>query len=210
MEVNSTKLGREYVIDGKIYYSVTTPLKVISFPHLEVWRARVGKGAANKIAKKASNYGTKIHGYCEDILNGNEPNYSSIPRKYHPDVIAFKEWADENVTKIEAIEEVVINKEIPVAGRVDFIGTIKGYRGTSVCDIKTGRTRAEHWLQLAAYRESYGKGSRRLIISIKNGKVRVIPYKRGATDDKNMKRDWEIYKHVFKLFLWINKLLKEG
>ena len=104
----------------------------------------------------------------------------------------------------------MISDEIPVAGRVDFIGGVKGYRGDSLCDLKTGKVRPSHWLQLAAYKASYkGDCKRRLIIAVKNGKVRVIPSdKKNPTVDNTSGRDWVIYKHMFEVFLWVNKLLE--
>ena len=91
MQVNSTKLGREYVIDGKTYYSVTTILKVVSLPHLALWEARIGKGAARTIARKAGNYGTTVHGYFEKILSGEKLDYNHILKKFHKDVKALED-----------------------------------------------------------------------------------------------------------------------
>ena len=62
--------GRHYIIDEVKYVSTTTPLSILSMPAINEWKMRVGKTKAGLIAGKASKYGTRIHDYAADILEG--------------------------------------------------------------------------------------------------------------------------------------------
>ena len=64
---------RMYCTDsGDRYPSITTVLSCRGKKGLYEWRQRVGSVEADKVSKKASTRGTKIHKICEDYIN-NEP-----------------------------------------------------------------------------------------------------------------------------------------
>ena len=203
--------GRTYTIEGEDYTSVTTPFKIISMPFLKLWETRVGVKTARGIASKAANYGSKIHGYCEDYLTKGE---IKPPKKYKADMDAFIKWADENIEEKIASEKVVWSPKYLVAGRYDFLGKIKGYDGLCIVDWKTGRLRPEHFLQLAAYRKLTAESTdipledikHRLVVSIKNGKCKAIPPdKKNPTIDPNLDVDFEVYLSVLNVYNWMYK-----
>jgi hypothetical protein len=65
----TTEKGREYQTpSGSSYPSVTTVLSEYNKKAIFEWRERVGAETANKIARSASNRGTKLHTVCEKYL----------------------------------------------------------------------------------------------------------------------------------------------
>lgn len=199
---------RHYHIGKKKYVSVTTPLGIISIPWLKVWEARVGKTMCRKVGARASSYGTKVHALCDDICLGKEIKPT---KKYKKDMAAFKVWFDENVEEVVATEQALWSDEVMVAGRVDFIGRIKGRPGLTIVDWKTGRLKKEHFLQLAAYaklaKERGTEGIEgRLVVRIKEGKCTTHQPKGGRNKtpvpDENLDRDWEIYKNLLNVYRW--------
>jgi genome maintenance exonuclease 1 len=66
----TTDSGRLYnTPEGKKYKSITTVLSHYNKRGIYEWRQAVGEEYANKVSKKASNRGTKVHKICEDYLN---------------------------------------------------------------------------------------------------------------------------------------------
>ena len=154
--------GRSYIIDGTEYVSTTTPLGILAYPFLEIWRVRVGKTKAGLISKRAAKYGTKIHKYAADILEEKLKTDNDIPiseffdveelhPKYQAEIRAIQEWIEENVDEIIGIEKTVYSEDYRIAGAVDLICTLKGRKGVYWCDWKTGHIKDEAMLQLSSY-----------------------------------------------------------
>lgn len=211
VSVTNEKGVSYYLIESEKYVRVTTPLSIASLPYIELWKMRVGKTKAELIAKKAANYGSKIHGYCDRVCQGEE---FEVAEKYKADIDAFRKWYKNNVEEIIATEKVVWSKKYQLAGRYDILAKLKGYKGLCLLDIKTGRIKPEHFLQLAAYRVliaetegiSKSKIKHRLIIGIKNGKVKVIPSdKKQPKEDINIDNDWEVYLNFLNIWHWSHK-----
>ena len=60
--------------------SITNLLyEMISKKGIEEWKAKVGKEQAQKISTKASRRGTRIHGYIEKYMAGNENYLDKAP-----------------------------------------------------------------------------------------------------------------------------------
>ena len=211
MTIKTVQEGKErfYLVDDDKYLSVTTILNILSIPWLKVWEARVGKGPAKRIGKKAANYGSVIHGYCDKIVMGKKPK---IKKKYKKDMDAFKKWAKDNVEEVIASEEAVWSTTYRVAGRYDLVARIKDREGLTIIDFKTGRVKKEHFLQLAAYKALAEECSDvedikwRLVVRIKDGEVTVHPPEgrrsKKIKPDVNINADWEVYKSLLNVYNW--------
>jgi len=202
---------RYYLVDGDKFVSVTTPLSLLSLPNIELWKVRVGRTKAEIIAKKAGNYGNKMHNYFDKVCCGKS---FAVEKKYEKDIEAFRQWFDDNVEEVIATEKVVWSKKYQLAGRYDFLGRLKGHDGICIVDWKTGRIKPEHFLQLAAYRvltsetDKIDKSeiTQRLVVGVKEGKVKVIPpNKKKPKTDVNIDTDWEVYLNVLNIWHWVNK-----
>jgi len=120
----TTEKGREYQTPGgSSYPSVTTVLSEYNKKAIFEWRERVGAEQANKIAKSASNRGTKLHTVCEKYLL-NEMTDLKL-QTMMPDTkelfVSLKPHLDENIGEIYSIEQALYSSELRLAGRVDCI-----------------------------------------------------------------------------------------
>jgi len=206
------KKFRHYIVGDKEYVSVTTPLAIMSFQQLDLWKQRVGATKAGIIGRKAGNYGNKMHKYFEWVCLGKD---FKVRKKYKKDVEAFRKWAASNITEVLDTEKSVYSHKVKLAGRFDLLCRLKGYDGICIVDFKTGRIKAEHFLQLAAYlklteesdKKYKGKITNRIVLGIRDGKCKsvVIDKKNPLTDNK-IDSDWEVYQSVLKVWRWKNKL----
>ena len=149
--------GRVYVKGDKEYNSVTTVLKILSAPAIDIWIARIGEEEARKISTKAANFGTQVHKYGEDIANGKSVKAGGrgrLKERYQQCIDNFHKWMDKYVDKILFTEKTLFSDEYLVAGTAD-IGALLRDGKTAIIDIKTGKTRLQAALQMAAYREMY-------------------------------------------------------
>ena len=135
IEAVTESTGRVYTTpDGKKYPSVTTVLGYFKAQKIAEWRQRVGEEEANKISRKATTRGTRIHTIAENYINGVEWKEGCNP-------IELQSFED--IRKIlDARLEGVILQEAPLysdflktAGRVDLVGVFDGKR--SIIDFKT-------------------------------------------------------------------------
>jgi len=128
--------GKRYYTlpDGTVLPSVTTVIGAKKKDSIQKWRQRVGEEEANRVSRKASNRGTKVHQVCEDYLN-NDQNY--IKDKM-PDVVEMFYSIKPLVDRINNIwyqEQSLFSKEIEMAGRCDVIAEFDGK--LSIIDFKT-------------------------------------------------------------------------
>ena len=69
LESVTTETGRVYKTpSGKEYPSITTVLSAYNKQAIYEWRQRVGEEEANRVSRKASNRGTKLHNTVEKYL----------------------------------------------------------------------------------------------------------------------------------------------
>jgi len=176
--------------------SVTNILGVLAKPGLDAWKIEQGIMAALTLPRaadepldafarrvvtdmsaqveKAADFGTAIHAACEAYainkeLPGSEPLLAFIKD--------WVLWFDENVERIDCIEQVVVHPTALYAGRVDMVAKIKGV-GWCVVDFKTQKVKRsakgepkaafyETWpLQLAAYREAINVSTGKNIVGL--------------------------------------------
>lgn len=150
IEQLNTPNGRFYRTPDGFFPSVTTVLSSIPNPSLEEWRRAVGEEEANRISKKATQTGTRMHSFCEDYLLKKEPKLDLIDKfQFGPIVQELK--------KIEpiGIEKMLWSKKLRVAGSIDCIGKYEGE--WSIIDFKTASKDkfkediSNYFLQTAAY-----------------------------------------------------------
>ena len=177
LESVTTDDGRRYTTpDGKVYPSITTVLSSYNKQAILEWRQRVGEEEANRVSRKASNRGTKLHSTVEQYLL-NEMS----PLKMHtmmPDMkelfLKLKPFLDENVNNIYGIEQPLYSHRLRLAGRCDCIGEWDGK--ISIIDWKTAsRTKekesiANYFMQASAYAEMFeeitGKEINQIVVAI--------------------------------------------
>ena len=164
MEAETTDAGRVYKTpNGERYPSITTVLSSYNKKALFEWRARVGEEEANRIAKKASSRGTKLHTVCEKYILGEMSGMKM--QTMMPDTkelfLQLKPFIDENVGKIYGIEQPLFSHALKVAGRCDCIAEWDGE--LSIVDYKSAsREKSEegilnYFMQCTAYAEMFGE-----------------------------------------------------
>ncbi len=164
--------------------SVTNILGVLAKPGLDAWKIEQGIMAAltlprnadepldtfarrvvtdmSEQVEKAADFGTAIHAACEAYAINKELPTDQAVLGFIRDWVR---WFDENVERIDCVEQVVVHPTALYAGRVDMIAKIKDL-GWCVVDFKTQKVKRsakgepkaafyEAWpLQLAAYRQA--------------------------------------------------------
>lgn len=139
--------------DGKLYPSVTTVLGSGDKSALLAWKARVGEEEAKRVSRLASSRGTKLHKLVEQHVN-NEP-FTSQDGYINSLFIPVKNFLQQNLTEVRALESAVFSHKLQVAGRTDLVGVLDGE--LNIIDIKTSNKRKkEEWIknylmQCAAY-----------------------------------------------------------
>lgn len=146
----TTETGRKYVLpDGRKYDSVTTILShAKDKTFLNEWRARIGEEEANRIVKKSSSRGTKLHDACEKYLK-NELSDLKI-KTLMPDVKDFflqlKPHIDKNVGVVYGTEQALFSDRLKIAGRTDCIA--EWANKISIVDYKNSiKEKREDWIQ---------------------------------------------------------------
>lgn len=146
----TTETGRKYTLpDGRKYDSVTTILShAKDKTFLKEWRNRVGEEEANRIVKRSTSRGTKLHEACEKYLL-NELTDMKI-KTLMPDVKDFflqlKPLIDENVGNVYGTEQALFSDRLKIAGRTDCIAEWNGK--LSIVDYKNSiREKREDWIQ---------------------------------------------------------------
>jgi len=125
-------VGRVYETpNGKKYPSVTSVTGLHGKAEIFAWRKRVGEEEANRISKRATTRGTRVHSLCEDYLNNKEVLIDMF------DQYTFKALkpALDRINTVHALETQLYSDHLRVAGTVDCIAEFDGK--VSVIDFKT-------------------------------------------------------------------------
>jgi ATP-dependent exoDNAse (exonuclease V) beta subunit len=167
--------GRVYEVPVGTYPSVTTVLsQTKNTQWIDMWRERVGEEAANKILEEASERGTKVHGYIEELYKKyscpNKSDASTYLQQLNIDtepnhiksmtLRLASILADNNYNSI-AQEFVVWDDELKIAGRCDSIGYWNG--SLAIVDFKTARKKKpiehirDYYLQATAYCKAHNR-----------------------------------------------------
>ena len=164
LESVTTESGRTYKTpSGNIYPSITTVLSSYNKQAILEWRQRVGEEEANRVSRKASNRGTKLHNTVEKYLLTE-----MSPLQMHtmmPDTkelfLKLKPLLDSHVDNIYGIEQPLFSDKLRLAGRCDCIGEWDGK--ISIIDWKTANYNKEknqianYFMQASAYSEMFGE-----------------------------------------------------
>lgn len=214
--------------------SVTNILGVLAKPGLDAWKIEQGIMAAltlprladepldafarravkdmSEQVEKAADFGTAIHAACEVYALNKELPSDSKTMDFLRD---WQRWFDENVERIDSIEQIFVHLEYGYAGRVDMIAKLKDI-GWAVVDFKTQKIKRtakgepkpafyETWpLQLAAYQQaalaSSGKNIAGLVSvvidSAQPGPVHVKVYENPARQFKMFLAAADLWKYV--------------
>ncbi len=164
LESVTTETGRVYKTpSGKQYPSITTVLSAYNKQAIYEWRQRVGEEEANRVSRKASNRGTKLHNTVEKyLLNEMSPlqMHSMMPDTKEL-FLKLKPILDEKVNNIYGIEQPLFSDRLQIAGRCDCIGEWDNQ--ISIIDWKTANYTKEkdqianYFMQASAYAEMFGE-----------------------------------------------------
>lgn len=116
---------------GNLYPSVTTIVGFGEEHILENWKAAVGEEEANKVSKRASARGTRIHSLCEEYLKGNSLEVNLFDQEMFNQ---FKPELDK-IDEIHCLESQLYSDYLKVAGTVDCLAKYNGK--LAVIDFKT-------------------------------------------------------------------------
>jgi genome maintenance exonuclease 1 len=160
----TTETGRKYTLpDGRKYDSVTTILShAKDKTFLKEWRNRVGEEEANRIVRRSTSRGTKLHDACEKYLLNELTDFKI--KTLMPDVKDFfmqlKPHIDKNIGNVYGTEQVLYSDRLKMAGRTDCVAEWNGK--LSIVDYKNSiKEKQEDWiqdyfLQCTAYAEMFG------------------------------------------------------
>ena len=180
--------GRKYSTpEGKFYPSVTTVLDYSTDKSFLIeWRSRVGEEEANRIVKKSTSRGTKLHKICEKYLL-NELTEFKI-KTLMPDIKDFflqlRPHIDKNVGDVYGLEQPLYSDRLKIAGTTDCIAEWNGI--LSVIDYKNARRIKEeeeiqnYFIQCATYAEMFEDLTKRpvnqIVVAIANddGKPQIF------------------------------------
>jgi genome maintenance exonuclease 1 len=148
---------RYYDVDERPMVSITSVTSHYNKETFKKWRQRVGEEEANRITKRATTRGTRVHTLVENYLLNKEVEYDQpLPKMLF--VQAKKTLG--NINKIYALEKSLYSKELGVAGTVDCIAEYTGESGEpelAIIDFKTAeKPKPKEWIenyfvQAAAY-----------------------------------------------------------
>ena len=196
LEQINTDSGRFYKgPTGVLYPSVTTVTGIMNKHAIKVWRESVGEEEANRITKKATSRGTRVHQLCEDYIN-NAPLSEKSTIIDLEAFIPLMKIIDENIDNVHMQEERLYSDHLQMAGTVDCIAEYAGK--LAIIDFKTARKPklkeyiTNYFCQATAYaimyEELFGISIPRLVImiSVDNEPPQVFFEKRDNWIDKLM------------------------
>jgi ATP-dependent exoDNAse (exonuclease V) beta subunit len=151
-------LGRQYLRLGtdETYPSVTTVLDVLPKPELDEWRRAVGPEEAERVSRRATQFGSRVHGLMERYLRGELESTEEVETERI--LVAFgaaKACIDSFLTELNGVEVMMASRRLAIAGTTDVVGKWDGRR--AIIDFKTSNgpkaaSQVTHYfLQAAAY-----------------------------------------------------------
>jgi genome maintenance exonuclease 1 len=126
--------GRVYQTpSGRAYPSVTAVTGLHGKDAIMAWRKRVGEEEANRVSRRATTRGTRVHSLCEDYIS-NKP--------VRADLFDQEAWQSlvpelDKINNIHCLETQLYSDHLEVAGTVDCIAEYNGK--VSVIDFKTSK-----------------------------------------------------------------------
>ena len=147
--------GKRFYVDhkGEKFPSVTTVTSLLTRDQIKLWRERVGEDEANRVSKKASSRGTRIHQHVEDYLR-KEKDYIEFDNILQEGMFKAVRPVLDEIIPI-ALEAPLYSNALRMAGRVDCVGLFDN--SLSIIDFKSSsKPKEEHmakqwYLQMTAY-----------------------------------------------------------
>jgi genome maintenance exonuclease 1 len=143
---------RYYTVEGRPMVSITSVTSHYNKEIFVKWRERVGEEEANRISKRSTSRGTKVHTCIENFLwNKDVPDTDPLPKMLFTQAKKILG----NINNIYALEKSLYSKELGVAGTVDCIAEYNGE--LAIIDFKTAeKPKPKQWIenyfvQAAAY-----------------------------------------------------------
>ena len=191
--------SRVYHVPNGTYPSITSLLyQIISKAGIEKWKASIGEEKAQKISNKASRRGTRIHGYIEKYMGGDENYFHKAPPDHMELVNLVIPQINEKIDNIRGIEMGMWSNGLKVAGTSDLVADYEGE--LAIIDWKTATyIKKEEYLlsyilQGTAYSmmlyEMYGLLPKKIVIC---SLIRFDPIKYNPLLDEDIYVDWKIY-----------------
>jgi len=171
---------RLYDVEGQKLVSITSVTSHFNKEVFVEWRKKVGDKEANRITKRATTRGTKVHTLIENHLLNKEVDPDTPGSKM---LFNQAKKSLENINNIYALEKSLYSTELGVAGTVDCIAEYNGE--LAIIDFKTAaKPKPRDWIenyfvQAAAYAcmfyERTGTPVKKLVIlmTCENGEVQV-------------------------------------
>ena len=196
---DNRKTGRVYHSPDGTFPSITNLLfEMISKKGIQEWEEKIGKEAAQKIKTKASRRGTRVHGYLEKYLAGDENYLEKAPPDHMELVKLAIPQIDEKIDNIRGIELGMWSEGLKVAGTSDLIADYEGE--LAVIDWKTATyIKKEEYilsyiLQGTAYcrmlYELYGLLPKKVVICTL---IRFDGMKYNPFMDEDLYIDWKVF-----------------
>ena len=190
---------RVYHTPNGTYPSITNLLfEMISKKNILEWQEKIGKDKAKKISTRASIRGTRIHGYIEKYLAGDETYLHEAPPDHMELVNLVIPQINEKIDNIRGIELGMWSNGLKVAGTSDLVADYEGE--LAIIDWKTSTyIKKEEYLlsyilQGTAYcrmlYEMYGLLPKKIVIC---SLIRFDPMKYNPFMDQDIYIDWKVY-----------------
>ena len=128
--------GRVYHSPDGTFPSITNLLyEMVSKKGIQAWEDKIGKDEAQKIKTKTSRRGTRIHGYLEKYMAGDENYLENAPPDHMELVNLAIPQINEKIDNIRGIELGMWSDGLKIAGTSDLIADYEGE--LAVIDWKT-------------------------------------------------------------------------
>ena len=221
--------GIKEMREGPLYPTVTSIIGGLANPYLERWKTKNAVGialeltpeeregepkevidrvieASRQTAIEAADRGTEIHHGAEAIMQGRDWNEDD------PQLVALKEWADANITRVDFTEKVLVDHDLKVGGTCDLKAEHQKH-GPCLFDYKSqnckagpnGKPRPNYYtsflLQLSMYAEIVG-GDIPVVSVIIDKNSPTIFEKRWP--DEKVAAAFQAFKSLHQLWCWQN------
>ena len=196
---DNRKTGIVYHSPNGTFPSITNLLfEMVSKKGIQEWEEKIGKEAAQKIKTKASRRGTRVHGYIEKYMAGDENYLEGAPPDHMELVNLAIPQINEKIDNIRGIELGMWSDGLKVAGTSDLIADYEGE--LAVIDWKTATyIKKEEYiityiLQGTAYcrmlYEMYGLLPKKVVICTL---IRFDGMKYNPFMDEDIYVDWKVF-----------------
>ena len=194
---------RYYTVEGRPMVSITSVTSHFNKQIFVDWRKRVGNEEADRITKRSTSRGTKVHTLIESYLLNKDVDPDTPGSKM---LFLQAKESLEKINNIYALEKSLYSTELGVAGTVDCIAEYDGE--LSIIDFKTAaKPKPKDWIQnyfvqAAAYAcmfyERTGIPVKKLVIlmTCENGEVTVY-------------QEYDKLKYMRLLVEYINKFVED-